>query len=614
MIWVSVAFASITLTLLFSWKLEGSAATINTAGSLRMQAFRLAAMINDKQSNPAIYERIQNFDQTIELIRKGDPKRPLILPSADTVQHHMNMVEAEWNTVIRPSLLRSLFAVQHRVNLNDIQSFINKIDQLVLSIEAVDDSYTNWLKVFQTSLLVLVIFGACIMVILLYLWILRPLKHLQKGVNEVHEGKFGTQVPIASSSEFALVDQGFNQMSEHLLKLYSNLEQEVNQKTQDLAQKNETLLTLYKFSSYFNERRDIIETCQGFLSQISEIFPKVIASSIRLLDQKSQKANLIAYHNLPEELHNAINCKHLGTCLCGNSYLTKNWIPIHLEHNPNATPPVCHELSFQAVHNIPIRYKDDDIAYLTLFFKETDDMNDTNLELLVTLCNQLGIVISNNQLIQESQQFAVLQERNLIAQGLHDSIAQTLNFLNLQTQMLEDALRNHDAQQIQENLNFIQEGIKECYDDVRELLMNFRTRITNKDFDKAIESLVQRFEQQTHIPIHTHWKGNGVALTGEQQLQFLFILQESLSNIRKHSQASEVHISFDNYADYIMRIRDNGIGFEVEHLNQLHGSHVGLKIMSERAKRIHAQLDIQSKPHEFTEITLTLPSSERTIS
>ena len=101
-------------------------------------------------------------------------------------------------------------------------------------------------------------------------------------------------------------------------------------------------------------------------------------------------------------------------------------------------------------------------------------------ELLNTLCNQLGVVVSNMRLADENQQLAVLQERNLIAQGLHDSIAQTLTFLNLQVQMLESALALGKQEQINENLQFIKDGVKESYEDVRELLLNFRTKISRK--------------------------------------------------------------------------------------------------------------------------------------
>ena len=104
--------------------------------------------------------------------------------------------------------------------------------------------------------------------------------------------------------------------------------------------------------------------------------------------------------------------------------------------------------------------------------------------------------------------------------------------------MLESALQNQEQEQINENLHYIKDGIQECYDDVRELLINFRTKINNKDFTEVVQTLTDRFQRQTQIGVRLHWHGNGPQLNSEQQLQVVFILQESLSNIRKHSQAN----------------------------------------------------------------------------
>ena len=177
--------------------------------------------------------------------------------------------------------------------------------------------------------------------------------------------------------------------------------------------------------------------------------------------------------------------------------------------------------------------------------------------------------------------------------------------------MLESALLNDEKEQVKENLTFIREGVEECYDDVRELLLNFRTKITKKEFREAVETLTQRFEQQTHVPVSVEWRGEGLPLSSDQQLQFIFILQESLSNIRKHAQAKNVRITFDLEKDVSMTIWDDGRGFDVERLHLLAGNHVGLHIMRERAKRIRAELSIESKENHATQIRLVLPECER---
>ena len=262
----------------------------------------------------------------------------------------------------------------------------------------------------------------------------------------------------------------------------------------------------------------------------------------------------------------------------------------------------------------PISYQEEELGVLNLYFSDDLKPDHNDNELLYTLSGQLGVSIVNSRLEQERRLLAVLQERNLIAQGLHDSIAQALTFLNLQVQMLETAFYADQKEQAEENIRFIKDGVQECYEDVRELLLNFRTKISNKDFPEAVSTLLSRFERQTKINVSAKWRDEGAALNDDEQLQIIFILQESLSNIRKHSLAHNVTVSIDNRQDFTLIIRDDGVGFDPAHLDALSGEHVGMGIMRERAQRIRAELEVSSKPDEGTTVTLTLPKQNRTFS
>ena len=180
--------------------------------------------------------------------------------------------------------------------------------------------------------------------------------------------------------------------------------------------------------------------------------------------------------------------------------------------------------------------------------------------------------------------------------------------------MLETAFYADQKEQAEENIRFIKDGVQECYEDVRELLLNFRTKISNKDFPEAVSTLLARFERQTKINVSAKWRDEGAALNDDEQLQIIFILQESLSNIRKHSLAHNVTVSIDNRQDFTLIIRDDGVGFDPAHLDALSGEHVGMGIMRERAQRIRAELEVSSKPDEGTTVTLTLPKQNRTFS
>lgn len=201
---------------------------------------------------------------------------------------------------------------------------------------------------------------------------------------------------------------------------------------------------------------------------------------------------------------------------------------------------------------------------------------------------------------------AVSEERNLLAQELHDSIAQSLAFLNLQAQMLGDALDRNNLQEARAGLSEIREGIEESYDDVRELLVHFRTRFGESDVETAIRALLTRFETDTGVKTRFHTSGTGVPLSPEIQIQVLHIVQECLSNVRKHSSARHVNVEMEKGQTYVFGVSDDGTGFDASAPGTQEG-HVGLVIMRERAQRIGGTIRVDSIPDSGTRITLSLP-------
>lgn len=611
-LWLMAALLSIAFTLLLSWRLEGGAAAINDAGSLRKQTYYLQLLVQKNHDNEQIFQHIAQFDRTLQVLDLGDPMRPLFLPNDAQVRENLRYLQTQWQNDMKPKFQA---AAENRgmVSMAQTHQFIACIDQLTSSVEQVNSRYINWLRLFQLGLMGMVLISSMIVIWLFYSWIIKPLQKLQTAVNDVHNGHLGVQIPVSGLTEFAQLDHGFNQMSSRLQQLYLGLEQQVHEKTRDLEQQNFNLQTLYFMSHFLNQAQTVGEASEMFLNKILTIIPAQ-AASIRLIDMKRQRLDLVAHYGLPETLQTAEACQRIDECLCGHAVQYDEWQPIHFHDKQaqlNETRATCWHLGFHYLRVFKIRYNAQDLGMMTLYFEKTYDFSKLS-DLLESVCHQLGGAVNNIRLAEESRQLAVMQERNLMAQGLHDSIAQTLTFLNLQTQMLESALKANEKEQVAENLQFIKDGVQECYEDVRELLLNFRTKITKKEFAEAVETLTQRFEQQTHIPVNIVWRGNGFPLSSEQQLQFIFILQESLSNIRKHANAQHVEIVFDNQDDYIMTIRDDGRGFDTQ--RHLSGNHVGLGIMRERAVRIHANFDVHSDPAQrFTLVSLMLPKKERVL-
>lgn len=620
LLWVGSALLSVVFTLLLSWRLEGASTAINDAGSLRMQTYRLAYMVGNHATERQINNQIKEFEQSLQKVSRTDAINPLLpaqRPQAyDLIQ---SMLVIDWQSNILPKLQK------HTLPTNiDLYRFAGNIDLFVQALENANEENTRWLRRFQMALILMILIAAGVMIKFHYSWIIRPLEALLDGVQTIGRGGFGVAIPTGYIQEFAQVSKGFNQMSAHLKTLYTDLEGLVARQTQDLARQNRDLEMLYQTTRDLHQTHTPTKAAEEFLSRV---VPAVSASagSIRLLDFERKRTDLVASTGLPADVQTAEQCSELEACLCGHKDKGgEGGRPSEKPSGQSACfydardygnlPFVTGHPGFARVSVFPILYKSEELGILTLYFSDGIELGENDDSLLRTLCGQLGVSIANSRFAQERSQLAVLQERNLIAQGLHDSIAQTLTFLNLQVQMLDSAYKAGEKEQMEENIRFLTDGVQECYDDVRELLLNFRTKISNKDFPEAVTSLLARFEQQTQIEVDTAWRDDGPSLNNDEQLQVIFILQESLSNIRKHAQAHHIVVELDNRHDFTLRIRDDGVGFDTGRLKNMSEAHVGLGIMQERARRINAVLSVESQPNQGTTVTLVLPQHRRTAS
>ena len=117
-----------------------------------------------------------------------------------------------------------------------------------------------------------------------------------------------------------------------------------------------------------------------------------------------------------------------------------------------------------------------------------------------------------------------------------------------------------------------------------------------------LENACTTFTTRSRLPVQLDITGTTPNLTDDQQLSIFRILQESLTNIMKHAKASQVEVEvIFALSGLVMRIKDNGKGFESDNKLKLH---YGLQNMRERARKIGGTVDLQSEIGHGTTITL----------
>jgi two-component system nitrate/nitrite sensor histidine kinase NarX len=616
---LALTLAAIGYTLLLSWQLEGGGAAINEAGSLRMRSYRLAMVLEHPAKGSSVEQELQEFNRTLSDLEHGDAKRPLFLPQTTAVREQMRKVQQDWlqhiqinaqNVVVQTDpQLKQIALQEYAVQL---PGFVNNINQLVSLVEVELEEKTTWLRLCQTSLIFMSLAASIALLYLLYLWIVGPVTRMQAGIARMSKDDLGVRLPIETEDEFGVLAQAFNQMADHVQSVHRTLEDRVSEKTAKLQAQNHEISTMYEIAAFLAGPHAIEELCRGFLHRIMQRM-QADGGTVRILDNEKGNVHITVHEGISEKMIEEEHCIKKDDCLCGAA-TSKGIILVRdfrlLDQQKRYR---CQEEGYVSLAVFQIQTRDQVIGSFSLHFSKERVVTGEERRLLEILGKNLGSSIENQRLIAKEKEFAVSQERNLLAQGLHDSIAQGLNFLNLQVQMLEDSLKRNDIEEIHDITPLLRAGIQESYEDVRELLLNFRTRLQDSNLESEMRNVVSKFQRQTGVHATLEIVGDGAQLAPEQQLQVLFILQEALSNVRKHAQANEVNVKVDNNRDFAMTVHDDGLGFDVTTVAKKGDGHVGLRIMHERAERLAAQFSIMSSNERGTTIALHLKCEERLV-
>ena len=599
-----VALISIGLTLWVTWKLGGGAAALNEAGRMRMQTWRLTSAVQANLADSEINGLTEEFDRSMSVLKNGDASRPLFVPWDSEVIKRYAEVERLWERqkyrfMMQPSWPHHQL-VEHSV------VFVNAIDRFVLSIEAQMASLTAVLNLFQFVMMALAIGGAVIMLYTGYLYVINPLSNLRDGLLKLESAQFSVRVDVASNDEFGQVASGFNRMAATLQSLYGNLEAQVAAKTQRIAAQKQRLEGLYGVSAFLAQANELSDLTQGFAQRVRKLM-KADAIALRWSGEDASKFLLLASDEFPQIMKDEEKCLMAGACACGNPKSDARTRVIPIMSSDIAPLQHCARIGYESLISVPVRMQNKVLGEIDLFYKSQISLAAEEFELMDTLASHLATAVEGMRAVVLDREAAIAGERSLLARELHDSIAQSLAFLKIQVQLLRSAITKKNSDSTDLALNELDSGLKESIADVRELLLHFRTRTQADDIDRAVQETLQKFQHQTGLQVRRHATGEGLPLPQDVQIHVLHVLQEALSNIRKHAQAHSVVIEIHKGDPWRFLVRDDGVGFDCQ--NNRSELMIGLKIMQERAHQIGAKVEVSSAVGRGTTVTLVVPVS-----
>ncbi len=218
------------------------------------------------------------------------------------------------------------------------------------------------------------------------------------------------------------------------------------------------------------------------------------------------------------------------------------------------------------------------------------------------------------RMVEQQRALATLQERDRVARELHDSLGQVLGYAKMQAQAARERLARGEWREADAHLAQLAVAAQDAHADVREYILGARTAAGETAFLPSLEDYLRRFQANYGICTSLEAPPDlaGRVLEPMVGTQFLRIIQETLTNVRKHARARSVRIALsvtDGKAEAI--VQDDGDGFDPAHLEIAEASTFGLRFMRERAEEVGGTVEVRSVPGEGTRVLITMPLQGR---
>ncbi|HET8632137.1 MAG TPA: GAF domain-containing sensor histidine kinase [Thermomicrobiales bacterium] len=233
-------------------------------------------------------------------------------------------------------------------------------------------------------------------------------------------------------------------------------------------------------------------------------------------------------------------------------------------------------------------------------------------ETLARFATQAAVAIQNARLHRLAREAAIGEERARIAREMHDSLAQVLGYVNTKGQAARELVRAGQDERAAAQLDQLIAAARDAYTDVREQILALRaTPAPDQDFLDVLRQYLDRWQEQSGVAVALDLPPADEALRAlppTAELQLLRIIQEALSNVRKHAGASAVAVRL-GAADGDVRasVMDNGGGFDPGALGRAAFPRFGLAGMRERAEAVGGELIVDSAPGRGTRVEVRIP-------
>ncbi len=592
------------------WGIEtqkADALVINLAGRQRMLTQKITWLALAQPHSPELEASIQLFEQTQRALRDGGSTyygtgsaslsaeaapQVVLPPTTDpALRADLDQVARFWD---------DFRAHLYPLDADSLQSqslvLLARLDALVSHYEAQARAKVRRVQIIQGL--------SFVCAVLLLGWsygltrrqILYPLTQLYAAAQRMAQGQLEQPLPPMRDDELGQVSQAFESMRREVSAARRGLEERVAQRTQELA-------AAFEFSQEIITQLDL-ERLLRAVTERARTLARARAAALCLLDEDQSHLILTAHSGEPI------------TPLALRQSLQRD--PAYQVVSQGQTVTLCADCAqcgFLITHHpgqcavAPLRAGETTLGALCVVREVEAAFDADETRALTLLANVATIAIINARLVedgrQQAAQTAILAERERLAGELHDNLAQTLGFLNLQADQIRRMLATGQVQRALDELDRIKGAVEAAYNQVRGALVGLSESLAAADdFLHRLRACLEEMGQKGGLQVELQIEDtSALQLPRLVQAQALLILREAVTNAFKHAQARNVCVRVRrNDRQACFTVEDDGVGFDPQIV--VNGEHLGLRLMRARAERSGGALVVESAPGAGTRVAV----------
>jgi len=452
-------------------------------------------------------------------------------------------------------------------------------------------------------------------------FIFKPIRTLTGAAQEVGAGKLDVHIDSSEmEGEFEVLADSFNHMTRQLREAYGDLEQRVEDRTEELKKSQETERRLAEENGLLAEIGRIISSTLN----IDEVYERFAAETKKLVAFDRIAINIIdadagtfifryasGMIQPGRQVPDVMSLENTQTQKVKESGQTLVLSDVaELPEISGARDFL--EMGLRSSIMVPLVSKGEVFGTLSLRHQQIGAYGMREQSLLERLANQVAPSIENAELYSQTRELAILEERNRMAREIHDTLAQGFTGIVLQLEGAEQAMEATPGEvlgHLSRAKNLARESLQEARRSVWNLLPHALERLP---LDAALRQEINRFK------VSAAWDDAEFSISGTQrklppttQTGILRVCQEALANVMRHAEASEVKVTLTFGPEVVcLAVQDNGIGFDAHAIKGMGDQGgFGLTGMAQRMELLGGTLLVNSQQGKGTLVEARIPSN-----